>query len=226
MSAPTTVDPRGLTPGDADDEGFCCEDCEGCFVGAHSSAAQLDAHGAGFVLCSACAAKRNAPPSNQPPQAGSPGELSIGELRGLVTRAGFKSADGFRLALRLGVDVVDCLRGIETSFARASAALDRIADALAPDSEDQARATTPDVEPIEDAGRCSVFATMEALAENGMPGAAEPFSPPGVLARHRLDSGVLVLFYASGKATVGGKGGAQAATDAAAVLRSAGWAVK
>ena len=82
-------------------------------------------------------------PSNQPPQAGDPGELSVGELRGLVTRAGFLTPDALRLALRLGVDVVDCLRGIETSFARASAALDRIADALAPDSEDQALAVTP-----------------------------------------------------------------------------------
>ena len=136
MSAPPTRGRRGLTPGGADDEGFCCEDCEGCFVGAHSSAAQLDAHGAGFVLCQPCAVKRDAPPSKQPPQAGVPGELSIGELRGLVTRAGFKSADGFRLALRLGVDVVDCLRGIET-------ALVRVADALAPDSEDQALAVTP-----------------------------------------------------------------------------------
>ena len=230
MSAPPTRGRRGFAqPGDADDEGFCCEDCEGCFVGAHSSAAQLDAHGAGFVLCQPCAVKRDAPPSKQPPQAGDPGELSIGELRGLVTRAGFKSADGFRLALRLGVDVVDCLRGIETSFARASAALDRIADALAPDSEDQARATTPDVEPIEDADRCSVFATMEALAENGMPGSAvaQPFSAPGVrFSCYRLDSGVLLLFYASGKATIGGKGGPQAAADARAVLRGAGWAVK
>ena len=136
MSAPTSRGRRGLTPGDSDDEGFCCEDCEGCFVGAHSSAAQLDAHGSGFVLCSACAAKRNALPSNRPPQAGDPGELSIHELLALITRAGFKSADSHRLALRLGVEVVDCLRGIET-------ALVRVADALAPDSEDQALAVTP-----------------------------------------------------------------------------------
>jgi hypothetical protein len=62
------------------------------------------------------AAKRDAPSSKPPTQAGDPRELSIGELRGLVTRAGFRSADGFRLALRLGVDAVDCLRGIETAL--------------------------------------------------------------------------------------------------------------